>query len=323
MGIIYDVSTWQKGLDLRNLKDCDGVIIRCGFGEDAPSQDDNACADFVAQAKKYGIPFGLYLFSEACVNFETSVKSEIKHAQRLHNKFKPTLGMWLDIEDDNYKGGNGWKDYQHADQLKWYIGQWLGAFPDGGVYCDRSHQQFLKVKANKLWIATLDGTKVTDCVMCQYSESNNQDKNSKGKYWNEYSFTPNGGCTPHPTDKLNYQAHVQDHGWLAKVGEGQTAGTTGYGLRMEAIKVFSNYANFKIWVHVQNKGDIGPFTNGQTAGTTGKSLRVEAVKIECDKKIQYRLHIQNIGWTPWVSNGQWCGTKGKSLRAEAIEIKFV
>jgi len=323
MGIIYDVSTWQKGLNLKMLKDCDGVIIRAGFGEDSPSQDDSACADFVAQAKKYKIPFGLYLFSEACINFEKSIKSEIQHMKRLYNQYKPTLGAWLDIEDDNYKRGNGWNDYQHASELRHYIDEWFKTFKDGGVYCDRSHQSFLNVPANKLWVATLDGTKLQDCVMCQYSESNNQDKNSKGKYWNSFIFVPNGGCTPKPTDKLSYQAHVQDHGWLAKVGAGQTAGSTGYALRMEAFRVFSNFANFKIWVHVQNKGDIGPFTNGQTAGTTGQSLRGEAVKIECDKKILYRLHVQNIGWTPWVSNGHWCGTKGKSLRAEAIEIKFV
>ena len=136
------------------------------------------------------------------------------------------------------------------------------------------------------------------------------------------TFVPNGGCDPKPTDKLNYKAHVQTYGWLSSVGEGQTAGSTGYSLRMEALVINSTYAKFKYQSHCQNIGDTAMVTNGQVAGTTGKSLRMEAVRIECDKPILYRAHVQNIGWMPWVSNGQWAGTKGKSLRLEAIEIKY-
>ena len=323
MGLIYDVSFNQQGKNLKSLQNCDGVIIRCGYGEDVTSQDDSACADFVAQCKRYGIPFGLYLFSEACINFENSIKSEIKHMKRQYDKYKPTLGAWLDIEDDDYKKGNGWYDYQHAGQLKNYMNQWLKTFKDGGIYCDRSHASFLNVPKNKLWVATLDGTKINDSVLCQYSDTHNtQDVNCKGKYWSSFIFTPNGGCTPKPTDKLNYQAHIQNYGWLPKVGEGQTAGSTGYALRMEGLIVNSNYAKFSIVAHVQNKGDMPPVTNGQLVGTTGKSLRLEGVTINCDKPVLYRTHIQNQGWGKWCKNGEFSGTKGKSLRCEAIEIKF-
>lgn len=322
MGIIYDVSEHQSGKNLKNLKNCDAVIIRCGFGENYESQDDKSCADFVSQAKKYGIPFGLYLISEACLSFTSSMKSEIQHMKRLYDKYKPALGAWLDLEDTPYKRSCGWEDYQHSSELKGYIDEWMKTYKDGGVYCDRSHANFLNVKRNKLWIATLDGIKLTDCALCQYSESDNQDKSVAGRYWSEYCFKPNGGCTPKPTAKLNYQAHIQNYGWLPKVGEGQTAGSTGYSLRMEGLRIDSEFAKMKIWVHVQNKGDMGPFTNGQIAGTVGQSLRLEGVKIECDKQVLYRVHSQNIGWGPWVKNGQWAGTRGKSLRAEAIEIKF-
>lgn len=322
MGIIYDVSTHQAGKNLKSLKDCEGVIIRCGYGEDYASQDDDACADFVAQAKKYGIPFGLYLMSEACINFDASIQSEIRHMRRLYDKYKPTLGSWLDLEDTNYKRGNGWYDYQHASQLKRYMSEWLKAFKDGGIYCDRSHAKFLSVKKDKLWVATLDGTKIKDCVLCQYSESDNQDKNIAGKYWSNYSFKPNGGCKPNPTVHLSYQAHVQNYGWLPAVGEGQTAGSTGYSLRMEALKISSGYAIFQYQGHVQNVGDTPLVGEGQVCGTVGKGLRMEAVRILCDKPILYRAHVQGYGWMPWVSNGQWAGTKGKSLRMEAIEIKY-
>ena len=121
---------------------------------------------------------------------------------------------------------------------------------------------------------------------------------------------------------VRYKAHVQNIGWQNEVKNGETAGTTGKALRMEAI-VIDGDANFTYQVHCQQKGDMKPVTNGQIAGTTGQALRMEAINIECDKPIKYRVHVQGIGWMPWVNNGAWAGTRGQSRRMEAIEIKLV
>lgn len=46
-------------------------------------------------------------------------------------------------------------------------------------------------------------------------------------------------CTKNPTKhKLKYQVHVQTYGWMATCSEGELAGTTGIGKRMEAIKIW-------------------------------------------------------------------------------------
>lgn len=187
--MLYDLSSYQKGLNISDLAECEGVILRAGWGMDSTSQDDKCCADFVEQCKALGIPFGLYLFSYAVEGdghtFDEHVESEITHMERLANLYQPTLGCWLDIEnEESYKYKKfGWRDEQHADQLNSYIEKWLAKF-SGGVYCDRSHTGYLNIPKDKLWIATLDGTQIEECYLCQFSSSDNLDKNVKGKYFN-------------------------------------------------------------------------------------------------------------------------------------------
>jgi uncharacterized protein YjdB len=38
--------------------------------------------------------------------------------------------------------------------------------------------------------------------------------------------------------KVCYSAHVQDIGWQDRVCDGEMAGTTGHGKRMEAVKIW-------------------------------------------------------------------------------------
>lgn len=182
---IYDVSSYQDGLDLTTLPNLGGVIIRCGWGDDTEHQDDTSWMDFIEQCQINNIPYGFYLFSYAIDDdnsFEYHYKSEIEHMRRFRDTLNPTLGCWLDIEnEDNYKRANGWEDSVHAEQLNTYINEWLNTF-DGGVYCDRYHTTFLNVPRNKLWIATLDGTIIDDCVMCQFT-STPLDTSTKSDYF--------------------------------------------------------------------------------------------------------------------------------------------
>ena len=85
--------------------------------------------------------------------------------------------------------------------------------------------------------------------------------------------------------KINYQTHVQSIGWQSWVKDGEIAGTTNKGLRMEAIKItLTNYPGYKVY---------------------------------------YRAHVQDIGWQAWVSDGQVAGTTGKKKKIEALEIKLI
>lgn len=141
---------------------------------------------------------------------------------------------------------------------------------------------------------------------------------------------------------LYYRAHVQGLGWLDSVHDGQTAGTTGYGLRTEAFKI-SPPAGLEIeavvhmesigWKHYpgikkgENSG-TGSSTNDPIIGSTGKSLRMEDIilnvtKNTTGKKLQYRAHRAGIGWTQWVNAGEAVGSIGMKNRIEAIQMKLV
>jgi uncharacterized protein YjdB len=130
---------------------------------------------------------------------------------------------------------------------------------------------------------------------------------------------------------VSYSAHVQNNGWLGSVSNGQSAGTTGYGYRAEAIRISLGNAtgNITYSVHVQNIGWMNWVQNGEEAGTTGQALRIEAIKINLTGAISqkydvyYRTHIQNIGWTGWTKNGAVSGTEGQSLRMEAYQVELV
>ncbi len=131
--------------------------------------------------------------------------------------------------------------------------------------------------------------------------------------------------------KVSYRTHIENEGWNIPVTDGAMSGTTGLGLRMEAIEISLLELNglniaMEYQAHVQNIGWQPLKSDGQTAGTTGESLRLEALRIRLvgtDAKrytIKYRVHVQNIGWQLWCKDGETAGTEGVDLRAEAIEI---
>ena len=77
---------------------------------------------------------------------------------------------------------------------------------------------------------------------------------------------------------------MQFLGWTEWAKNGETAGTEGKSLRIEAVQI-------------------------------------KIVKKEMN--ISYSAHVQYNGWMDWVKNGEIAGTTGESKRVEAIEIKIV
>lgn len=132
---------------------------------------------------------------------------------------------------------------------------------------------------------------------------------------------------------VEYQAHVSNVGWQSIKYNGEVAGTTGLGRKIEAIKIAINNKSLKgnvyYQTYVQGIGWQSEKNGGVTSGTTGQSKRIEAIKIritdEIDKKynIFYRVHIQDKGWLGWTSNGNAAGSIGYNKRIEAIEIKLL
>lgn len=146
-----------------------------------------------------------------------------------------------------------------------------------------------------------------------------------------------GGSAPGPTERvflepgIRYQSHIQNIGWTDWVNNGETSGTTGRDLRLEAIRVsLVNVAGgIEYRTHVQDIGWTDYVTDGVTAGTEGLGLRTEAVEVRLTGDaserfdVYYRVHAQNFGWMDWACNGQPAGTAGFGLRTEAMEIVLV
>ncbi len=98
-----DVSTYQGDIDWDRVKKAgiEFAIIRCGYGSDIASQDDNKFARNVEGAMRVGIPYGVYLYSYA--NTDDKLQSEIKHVLRLLKGLKPFC-VYFDMEDDSTIG---------------------------------------------------------------------------------------------------------------------------------------------------------------------------------------------------------------------------
>lgn len=141
---------------------------------------------------------------------------------------------------------------------------------------------------------------------------------------------------------VEYTAHVQNIGWMDVKKDGQTAGTTGQGLRLEAIKIVGKSlppgAHITYQAHVGGLnignplgGPTGPawmewVRDGQIAGVTGQGRRIEALKIRLENapgwRVEYRVHAADIGWMNWVKDGEVAGTTGQGRRVEAVEIRL-
>ena len=132
---------------------------------------------------------------------------------------------------------------------------------------------------------------------------------------------------------VQYDAHVQDIGWQGWVANGEMAGTSGRGLRVEALQMKVSgtpYAGgISYQAHVENIGWQNWVTDGAMAGTSGRSLRVEAIKVQLTGElatyydVYYRVHIQDVGWLGWAKDGEVAGSTGYAKRVEAVQVQLV
>ena len=147
----------------------------------------------------------------------------------------------------------------------------------------------------------------------------NKGQSSPGSSANAFIETPGIG--------LVSQAHVASAGWLAPVGNGETAGQTGKSRSLQALYVATQGidASVEVSAHVANIG-WQPYVSGASyAGTVGKGLAIQAVKLRLTGNdaskydIYYRIHAADYGWLGWAKNDAAAGTVGLSKQAEAIQ----
>lgn len=127
------IINWDKaGIGL------DFTIIRLGYGQDRTDQDDKQFERNVEECERLGKPWGAYLYSYA-MNV-TAVHGEIMHTLRLLQGKKPSLPIYIDMEDaDHYKLNHGGvpSKQTNTDIVKTFCGALLKAGYVPGWYCNK------------------------------------------------------------------------------------------------------------------------------------------------------------------------------------------
>ena len=81
----------------------DGVIIRCGYGDNIASQDDKQWKRNADECTRLGIPFGVYIYSYA--KSEAQARSEAEHVLRLVKGYRLSYPIYLDLEQAGTQSG--------------------------------------------------------------------------------------------------------------------------------------------------------------------------------------------------------------------------
>lgn len=94
---VIDVSEHQGVINWELVKgNVDGVILRCGYGDNIASQDDVQWQRNIQECERLGIPRGVYLYSYA--DSDAHAQSELAHLLRLLAGHAFQLPIYLDCE---------------------------------------------------------------------------------------------------------------------------------------------------------------------------------------------------------------------------------
>lgn len=129
---IIDVSEHQGVINWEKVKPhIDGAIIRCGYGDDDPSQDDKQWTRNISECERLGIPHGVYLYSYA--DTMEHARSEVAHVRRLLKGRKLQYPVYFDTEQAGCEGlSRQASDYFCSEVEK--MGYWAGVYTYASWY---------------------------------------------------------------------------------------------------------------------------------------------------------------------------------------------
>ena len=152
-----DVSKHQGVIDWDKVKasgQVDFAVIRVGIGSDIAEQDDAQAVRNMTECERVGLPYGVYLYSYALTTQEA--ESEAAHMLRMISGRKPTVGVWIDMEDaDGYKQKHGKPlDTANGSLYTQICRTFCDRIPGAGVYSSTSVlQHILTVGDLPVWAA--------------------------------------------------------------------------------------------------------------------------------------------------------------------------
>lgn len=127
---VVDISKHNGIINFNVLKKyTNNVIIRCGYGDDIPTQDDVRFVRNIESALYYGFNVGVYFYSY--LGITNNVESEYKHIKRLVEPYKNrlTLPLFIDCEESLYCGKNVYKLINKLKKDGYYC----------GIYCNQNY----------------------------------------------------------------------------------------------------------------------------------------------------------------------------------------
>lgn len=184
---IIDVSHWQGTVDWDKVArtEVDGVIVRCGHGDDITEADgkwqDKNFEKNIAALKRLGIPYGVYHYNTA-----TTVEQAYVQAQNAVEMMKsanviPTLPVFVDIEQDAgacdlvaiakvymevfaangyqpgiYANANYWKNYLNDSSLDGYQ-KWIANYGVNDGYASTVYEPTKDLQDYMMWQYTSQG----------------------------------------------------------------------------------------------------------------------------------------------------------------------
>lgn len=126
-----DISEWNGDIDLTPYKD-QFVIIRAGYW----TVEDKQYRNNVRKCQELNIPYGLYWFSESLT--ADSADQEADAFLKAAAGTDPDLGLWLDMENSEYKTEHGFNAAKYAGPIAARIcSRVQAAGYYAGVYCSK------------------------------------------------------------------------------------------------------------------------------------------------------------------------------------------
>ena len=145
-----DISEWQGDFDLRPYQD-QFVIIRAGYWD----REDLQFRANIRKAQELGMPFGVYWFSESLTDGTAVYEAEA--CLKVLGDIRPDMGVWLDMENSNYKDANGFNAAENAGRIcKAFCEKIQLSGYYTGVYCSKSWLKYIQedCKQYDKWVAS-------------------------------------------------------------------------------------------------------------------------------------------------------------------------